>query len=332
MNWIVLAIQGISYLGFVGLFLNLLYKKIITFWYFVACFAPTFLLFTYYDSMAVGRKEVLLYLMFMIWLRLCMTDRNTAIPTIIFSATYFVLTLVHETFFFYSLYFVVAAALCCDKNFSKARLSLIIPFGSFTGVVITALTSGPMNGPGICASLLARGLPPSVCWGPINFGVPSSGVLLRQYLSNFDWVALAQIGWVFLLVISPVYLILRSVSLSPSQQQQGIWLLVGLICFSAPLFMLATDWGRWISMHCTLAIVLLVIRLPNRTKGMTASVALPPAHLRRGIMHSLTNLLMAAVLFLSFNVAYSLSHCCDKNFLNPLGPIDRLLASRAFSK
>ena len=332
MNWIVLAIQGISYLVFVGLFLNLLYKKTITFWYFVACFAPTFLLFTYYDSMAVGRKEVLLYVMFIIWLRLCMTGRNTPTLTIIFSATCFVLTLVHETFFFYSFYFVLAAVLCRNKTSRNTWLSLLIPLVSFAGVVITALTSGPMNGPGICASLLARGLPPSVCSGPINFGVPSSGVLLRQYVSNFDWVALAQIGWVFLLVIAPVYLILRSLKLSRSQRHQGIWLLAGLICFSAPLFMLATDWGRWISMHCTLTIALLVVRLPNRTKGVTASSPLAPAHLQRGIMHSLINPLMALAIFLSFNGAYSLSHCCDKNFLNPLGPIDRLSASRAFSK
>jgi hypothetical protein len=331
MNGIVLAIQGISYLGFIGLFLNLLYKKTITFWYFVACFAPTFLLFTYYDSMAVGRKEVLLYVMFIIWLRLCMTGRNTPTTTIIFSATYFVLTLVHETFFFYSLYFVLAAALCCGKIFSKARLSLLIPFVSFTGVVVTALTSGPMNGPGICASLLARGLPPSVCSGPINFGVPSSGVLLGQYLSNFDWVALAQIGWVFLLVISPVYLILRSLKLSRSQRHQGIWLLAGLICFSAPLFMLATDWGRWISMHSTFAIVLLLSILPDRTSGELVTAS-PSARRPSRTAHVLANFLSATVLFCSFSASYSISHCCDKNFLNPFGPVDRFWATRMFSK
>jgi hypothetical protein len=328
MNWIVLAIQGISYLVFVGLFLNLLYKKIITFWYFVACFAPTFLLFTYYDSMAVGRKEILLYLMFMIWLRLCMAGRNTPTPTIIFSATYFALTLIHETFFFYSLYFVLAAALCCDRNFSKARVSLLIPFVSFTGVVITALTSGPMNGPGICASLLARGLPPSVCSGPINFGVPSSGVLLRQYLSNFDWVALAQIGWVFILVISPVYLILRSVSLSPSKQQQGVWLLVGLICFSAPLFILTTDWGRWISMHCTLAILLSLTSLPARG---SQKFVLPSQQPQGRRPHIFTNFLLCSALFLFFSMGYSLSHCCESRFLNPLGPVIKLLGIRIFS-
>jgi hypothetical protein len=331
MNWIVLTIQGVAYLAFVALFLNLLHKKVITFWYFVACFAPSFLLFTYYDSMAVGRKEVLLYLMFIIWLRLCMMGQNTSSATLIFSAIYFILTLVHETFFFYSLYFVLAAVLCRDNIHSKSLLPFLIPFVSFLGVVLTALTSGPMNGPGICDSLLARGLPPSVCSGPINFGVPSSGVLLRQYVSSFDLASLAQIGWVFLIVISPAYLVFRSVNLSRSQRQQSVWILVGLVCFSAPLFMLATDWGRWISMHCTMAIVLLITVLPNRTLGAVATSIASPANTPGGTMHSITNLLIATILFLSLNASYSLSHCCDKNFLTWLGPVDRLLAIRIFS-
>ena len=331
MNWIVLAIQGTTYLGFVGLFLSLLYKKSITFWYFIACFAPTFLLFTYYDSMAVGRKEVLLYVMFIIWLRLCMTGRDTPSATIIFSTIYFILTLVHETFFFYSLYFVLAAVLCRGNIHSKSPLALLSPFVSFLGVVLTALTSGPMNGPGICDSLLARGLPPSVCSGPINFGVPGSGVLLRQYVSSFDLTSLAQIGWAFLLVISPAYLVFRNATLSRAQRQQSVWILVGLVCFSAPLFMLATDWGRWISMHCTMVIVLLITMLPNRTLKVGAASTVSTANTPGGAMQSITNLLIAAVLFLSLNASYSLSHCCDKNFLIWLGPVDRLLATQIFS-
>lgn len=332
MNWIVLAIQGAAYLAFVALFLNLLHKKVITFWYFVACFAPSFLLFTYYDSMAVGRKEVLLYLMFIIWLRLCMMGRNTFSTTLIFSAIYFILTLVHETFFFYSPYFVLAAVLCRESILGKSLLSLLIPLISFLGVVLTALTGGPMNGRGICESLLSRGIPPSVCSGPINFGVPSSGVLLRQYVSSFDLTSLTEIGWVFLLVISPAYLVLRSINLSRAQRQQSVWILVGLVCFSAPLFMLATDWGRWISMHCTLAFMLLVAMLPNATMGVVATSPASPPIRPVSAIHSITNLLIAAVLFLSLNASYSLSHCCDKNFLTPFGAIDRFLATRMFSK
>jgi hypothetical protein len=156
-------------------------------------------------------------------------------------------------------------------------------------------------------------------------------VLLRQYVSSFDLTSLAQIGWVFLLVISPAYLVFRSVNLSRSQRQQSVWILVGLVCFSAPLFMLATDWGRWISMHCTMAIVLLIAMLPNRTLGAVATSTVSPANTPGGSMHSITNLLIAAVLFLSLNASYSLSHCCDKNFLTWLGPVDRLLATRIFS-
>lgn len=327
MNWIVLAIQGISYLAFVGLFLNLLYKKTITFWYFVACFAPTFLLFTYYDSMAVGRKEVLLYLMFMIWLRLCMAGRNTPIPTIIFSAIYFILTFVHETFFFYSPYFVFVTVLCRNKMCNKLSLSLLIPLVSFMSVLITAFTADPMNGPGICSSLQARGLPPSVCSGIINFGVPSSSYLFHQYVSNFDFKSLASISWVYLLVLSPSYLVLRSVNLSRYQQLQGVWIFTGFIFFSTPLFILATDWGRWVSIHSTLAIVLLLTMLRDRTKAIA-----PPHTLSSSdTLHFSINLLVSTSLFLFFNASYSLSHCCNSGFVKELGPFAKLLTTRIFS-
>jgi hypothetical protein len=162
--------------------------------------------------------------------------------------------------------------------------------------------------------------------------VPGSGVLLRQYISSFDLTSLAQIGWVFLLVISPAYLVFRSVNLSRSQRQQSVWILIGLICFSAPLFMLATDWGRWISMHCTLALMLLITILPNRALGAVATSDVSPANRPVGVIHSIANLLIATVLFLSLNASYSLSHCCDKNFLAPFGPLDRFLATRMLSK
>ncbi len=328
MNWIVLAIQGATYLAFVALFLNLLHKKVITFWYFVACFAPSFLLFTYYDSMAVGRKEVLLYLMFIIWLRLCLMGRNTSSTTLIFSTIYFVLTLIHETFFFYSLYFVLAAVLCRKNSRGKSLLSLLIPLVSFLGIVLTALTGGPMDGPGICESLLSRGIPPSVCSGPINFGVPSSGALLHQYVSSFDLTSLAQIGWVFLLVISPIYLILQSVNLSRSQRYQFIGLLIGFIVFSMPIFMLATDWGRWISMHCTLAILLSLAMLPERR---SQQLAINPTRPQCDTPRIFVNFLLCLVLFLFFSMGYSISHCCGSGFINPLGPVIRLLGARIFS-
>ena len=89
-NWLIFTTQGVALILTVALFLQILRSKNLTFWYVVACFSPGFfLLFTYYDSMAIGRKEILLFLTFMLWVYLCNKSRLTTLSTIIYCGSYF---------------------------------------------------------------------------------------------------------------------------------------------------------------------------------------------------------------------------------------------------
>jgi hypothetical protein len=327
MNWIVLIIQVASYLCFVTLFLKLLRQKNISFWYFVACFSPGFLLFTYYDSMAVGRKEVLLYLMFVVWLHICLRHQNNLRNTILFSVAYCVLTLIHETFFFYSPYFVAIVMLCEGQKLIKIRTALLIPISSLIGVTAIIMLASPMDGPRICDSLTSRGIPSVVCSGPINFGVPSSDVLLKNYFSNFDLMAFVSIVLVFGIVLLPAHLVLRDIHSLQKIEENWLGVLIIIILFSAPLFILATDWGRWISMHCTLSILLFLAALPDRSKIQAKQLM----RVRFLASKHLLSVLLSGVLLFLFVGSYSLKHCCEKNFITVFGPIKKILSNQLFS-
>lgn len=328
MNWIVLVIQITSYLCFIALFLRLLSRKSISFWYFMVCFSPGFLLFTYYDSMAVGRKEVLLYLMFIIWLGICLRQRNSFINTVLFSITYCLLTLVHEMFFFFSPYFVIAALFCGDSKLGLNKKSLLIPAFSTFGVSLSVFIFNPINGTAICEGLLLRGLPESVCSGSITFGASSPSALLQDYILGINQSVIFDVGLAFLLIQIPSYLAIRGSE--ATHAQKGIWALVsaGAILFSAPLFILATDWGRWISIHNTLVLCVLIIFLKNRGSSSPIGERTASSSVQ---IHKNVYALILCLLFLIFNASYSLRHCCDKDFFKPWGPIEKIISARFFS-
>jgi hypothetical protein len=329
MNWMALVIQVLSYLVFVGLFLTILRKKAITFWYFVACFAPGFLLFTYYDSMAVGRKEVLLYLAFAVWLWICLYVRQATVITLCFSLVCLVLTLIHETFFFYTPYFVIVGLLSNNARMNSRWQAWLIPSFSFLGALITVFLFEPINGAVVCNSLLARGAAEVVCSGIITFGAPNASILLGQYISHFDkttWFAVFQ---VFAVIIISGGIVLRGLILPGRSNLPYAFGLLLLVFFSAPLFMLATDWGRWISMHVTLLTCAGVMLLKERENpksllNHTANYASTPRPCFK-------TYLIAMALFALVNMTYSLQHCCDKTIIVLFGPFKKIENTRLFS-
>jgi hypothetical protein len=277
--------------------------------------------------MAVGRKEVLLYLMFIVWVHICLRQQNNLRNTILFSVVYCVLTLIHETFFFYSPYFVAIVLLCEGQKPIKIRTASLIPISSLIGVAAITMLASPMDGHRICESLTSRGVPSVVCSGPINFGVPSSSVLLKHYFSNFDLMAFVSIVLVFGIVLLPTHLVLRDIHSPQKIEENWLAVLIIIILFSAPLFILATDWGRWISMHCTLSILLFLAALPDRAKIQAKQLM----RVRFLASKHLLSLLLSGVLLFLFVGSYSLKHCCEKNFITVLGPIKKILSNSLFS-
>ena len=322
-NWLIFSIQGFALVGFVSLFLNVLRKKQLTFWYVVGFFSPAFfLLFTYYDSMAIGRKEILLYLTFMIWVVFCLGDQINAFKIIVFSLVHFLLALIHEAFFFYSLYFCAAVWLSTDKY---NRLVVAIPISSFIAVALTFLYFKTVDPAFSCNTLLALGAFPEVCAGVLSAGPQDALLLAKQYVQNFDALALLNISSICLIVLLPAYLILKTSPLKKYSLYKQFTILFGLLCFSFPLFIFAIDWGRWISMHVTLTLVMLLLALKNK-EAHEVGLETPLNNLTKVMV-----LVGAGCLFTVSSLTYSLGHCCAKDFVKPFGPVIKIQRASIFT-
>ena len=315
-NWLIFTTQGVALILTVALFLQILRSKNLTFWYVVACFSPGFfLLFTYYDSMAIGRKEILLFLTFMLWVYLCNKSRLTTLSTIIFCGIYFCLTLTHESFFFYSPYFCGAAWLC--KSGTNKLSVILIPVSSAIAAVLTFVFFKTIDPSASCQQLLALGALPEVCAGVLSAGPQDAMLLTKNYFESFDLRSLFNLSGVFLLVLTPAYLIIRTIAIKKEQKYLWLSTIFCLIVFSLPLFVFAIDWGRWISMHTTLSVMMLLLALDNSVERRN----MPP---NARPFAQLTTLIVAFILFSVFTLSYSLGHCCAQNFIKPLGPLDKI--------
>ena len=101
LNISVYLLQCLIYFIYVFLFIYNLKNKIITFWFFLLCFTPGFLLFTYFDGMAVGRKEIILYALYVTWVNLQINHKINIKISFVFGSIFFLITLMHESFIFY---------------------------------------------------------------------------------------------------------------------------------------------------------------------------------------------------------------------------------------
>jgi hypothetical protein len=99
-----------------------------------------------------------------------------------------------------------------------------------------------------------------------------------------------------------------------------------LICFSLTLFLFAIDWGRWISMHVTLCILMLLLALPDKpTRNQTPQASV-------GSTKNAIGLLFAAGCFVFFSLSYSLGHCCARDFFRPFGPLNKIQHTAIFER
>ena len=300
-----------------ALFAHLLRGRLITFWFFVLCLSPGFLLFSFYDPFAVGRKELLLYVAFLGWTVMLTRHPHPSFRAQgAFALGCVLITLVHELFVFYSLYFVVLALLMGELRGNREgwRTSLVIPGCSAAAALIITSLSGAPNDPALCQRLIGVGAPDSVCRGILSFDIVTTTDALVRFLDAFDTaVAVGLIG-AFAVVILPLHLFLSANTTAAAQA----WRITGIVCaviaMSFPLFVLGRDWGRWISSHVVLSTIMCIVFLRNRE---SAGPNPPPTTAGSGAL--LSGLFVACAMFL-----WNIRHCCEHEYFVALGPVERL--------
>uniref|UniRef100_UPI003B52BB29 hypothetical protein n=1 Tax=Roseovarius indicus TaxID=540747 RepID=UPI003B52BB29 len=96
----------------------------------------------------------------------------------------------------------------------------------------------------MCAALTARGLSPEICGGAIDWMDDPAGSARGPLRNLLDRYSQTAAGLVFAALLVPVALAYRH---APKTR---LWLAAGAVVFAGflPLYAVAVDWGRWMSM------------------------------------------------------------------------------------
>lgn len=329
-NLLIFGTQCIVFLLFLITYVLLLRNKAICFWYLVACLEPGFLLFNYYDGMSVGRKEILLYLIFGIWCLVLQRNKPSNLTVTIFSISIFTLTLSHEMVIFFIPYFIMAYALLYSDGarFYKNN-TIFIAMSSFFAVSLLILFGNQISEKLMCDTFLKLGAQENICKGIISYGMDNSLQTLRLHMSQTGIENILLSIMLAPVAVFPFYLALKSVQPIASQAKGISIIIIFLSIFTLPLFLLSIDWGRWIAIHITLCIMLLAQHLPLKSvscrvrHGKSVNFIIYDGAYKSNII--VASVIVGALLI--FNLSYSLNHCCTANLVKPLGPIKKLITT-----
>jgi hypothetical protein len=272
-NFTVMWVQILITISYLVTFFFLISRKKIDIWLFILLLSPATLLFPIFQPHSMGRKEIILFLLFTLYL-LCLNKKLLRFKVVVFLFSFALLlaTLFHELIFFYLPYFVIA-------SFAKSKLvnepfyfetPLIIITGSLLVIMPLFFYGKTINGSVICSGLIERGLSENICHGVITW--PDGYDILdnvnyalsNEYHVNYSIAIILGLAPFLLLITYSENIIIRI----------SLWKYFVVFCllflFSLPLFLMSRDWGRWINIHLMLLLLsstLLLVDKHSKSNG-----------------------------------------------------------------
>ena len=314
-NLLVFVTIATLFIAFVVLFARLVLQREITFWYLFLCLSPAFLLFTVYNDEAIGRQELLVYVLFLVSAHFIARGTVTSSMTIAFAGVCFAATLVHELFVLFTPYFVLLPFVVSRLDGTRFgwKQSLAAPVGAILAVLTVLVFGHDLNEQALCDRIVRTGAPATVCSGILAYGDAAPTHLLADFIGHLNSHVVFSLLLVFPVVLLPAYVFFvanRHPGIAPSTV---IGLVTLCIVFTAPLFVMAVDWGRWVSIHTVLLTVVCAHFLKNddapRAVARSAPAGAALAHV------------IAGLLIVSTTLLWNVKYCCGDEYFNPLGPI-----------
>lgn len=218
----------------------------------------------YIDVDGAFRKELILFATFSSFLVISRGQNRNGLVPLLFIFTAFPLVLLsHEGMYFYLPIVLIGLSLFFTE-LRISRVKKVVLLASFTLVSTLFLFISMLNrgsyviALNICLEKQSRGLPQNVCNGAINFlaidfedifALITSSVLNSRYFSTY---------------LLAIILSLAGFSLVSLKNKLLIKICLSAL-FTLPLYVVATDWGRWIHIYF-LMLTLLILRFSNTSE------------------------------------------------------------------
>jgi hypothetical protein len=256
LNVLVEIVLIILYSLFFYILLDIIWEKKINFLFFTLLLSPLTFLFYFNDTSIVGRKELIVFLIYVYFIKLLVRNNLSLTKDWVICIGIVIATLIHEFTFVYMPYFLFALFLFTNEINLKRQFfyasAFILPF------IFILLFGKNINEGNTFQILLNRGLD------------------LRNKVSIFTWpddfntLQHIKVRWsaYFLYLISFLWCLMHFGfyvhSVNKKQFNQLLLFFVFAILFSTPIFIKAIDWGRWLHIHFTLFTILLLSLTPNK--------------------------------------------------------------------
>lgn len=313
-NIMTFCLQIFFYAGYLVVLWLLFCRKEVTIWFLILLLSPATLLFPIYDPGAIGRKEILLFLLFGTYLLLLNKKKlKSFYSNILFSILILLSTMCHELVFFYLPYFVIASFIKSNLDgdpflFGKAALVVI---GGFLVMIPLFLYGKTINNSIICSGLLEKGLSENICTGTLkwqsNFGIKEVYAFAMQ--SGYPYTY----GLCLLLGLTPFIFFVNSVKNSFVTMKRFFIALFFLFLFSAPLFVIAIDWGRWLNIHFMLLLFLSTLLLKDSPSAswfpyMKLNLSLPNISGSKSCTYKLVQNFLFIIIIGAYLTLWSMHH------------------------
>ncbi len=255
-NYLVWIVQVILIVLIYCILIKIIWKKELNIWFVMLCFTPYGLLFTFFDIGIVGRKEIILFAAFAVFIWTLINEnfnQDKLIKWYCILLTFS--TFIHELIFFYTPYFVLALFASNKlRNLKFNPKSLYLILLPLIATVVIYLKGSNFNGDLNCEKLMTYGLEPQVCKGilawPNSFGAKE--VLNYAINNNYFW----NYGLSLILSLKLIFFFIHYSNFRFITIKNFFSLFVVVFLFTLPLFIKAIDWGRWINIHFILILFL----------------------------------------------------------------------------
>ena len=322
--YLLVFIQSSLFFTFLFFFLKILNKKKINLLFLFLLLSPATIAFTFYDPLAIGRKEVIFFVFFTIYITFLLNKLEwSLIRNLFFFFIGFSFVLIHEIFLFYSTFFVFTKIFYLYKNNIKININnlfneLLLIIGSLIAVMVLVFLSS--NEPNlenlVCDRLIQSGLTPEICTGALT-EITFSKYLnsyksfgLSEYIISYGYIKTYTIA--ILLFFIPLILFLLLQKLKKKEIYIFIIFLILQLFFLFSIFIVVNDWGRYLNIFFIFVLIFISsFFLKEKTKVIKKL--------------NFKNFIFFIILIL-YTTTWHMPHCCQKNLGNGLDSFkDRIL-------
>ena len=314
-----MLIQAVFCLTYMSTLLFLIYRKEITAWFLLILLSPATLLFPINEKLASGRKEVILFTLFALYV-LCLNKKllKSNFMVFLFSLALLVATMFHELMVFYTPYFLLAAYLQSkiDREPFCVSRPLFVISGSFLMLLPLYLFGKTINEPAISDGLIQQGMAQNITNGVLSWGSSISVGFTINCAKEYEYIS--TYGSILFLSLLPFVFFVKYLKHPLVDVKKFLAAFLFLFTFSAPLFAITIDWGRWINIHFILLLIASTLLLKDKCSNVQDDwperyLDIPSLQ-KRSVLFRCLGSLVLLVLCVGYVTLWYIPICCQARF------------------